>query len=140
MINTKAVSTLNALCLDDEVLVVMDAQSMLQDLGFQRVFEAMNLGDARAVAADHRIDIALLDVNLGDGSTSIAFAEDLIASGTKVIFTTGYNQSEGLVDHLECGFVAKPFSDSVIAAAVSKALGAGETGGEQVAEVPATAG
>ncbi len=38
-------------------------------------------------------DIAILDVNLGNGATSLSIAERLSEAGTPYLFLTGYNSS-----------------------------------------------
>ena len=68
-----------ALCLDDEVLVSLDLGDTLREFGIGEVLTASTLESARALVADRRIDVAVLDINLGQGETSFEIAEMVIA-------------------------------------------------------------
>ena len=63
-----------------------------------------------------------MDINLGVGQTSLRIADQLYERGTPIVFTSGYNCSEGLVAHLDVPLIEKPFDESVLRHAVFKAL------------------
>lgn len=78
------------LVLEDEGLVAMHIEDLLDDLGCKVVGPISNLDDAVAALADEAIDAALLDVNLGDGTTSYPVATRLRQNGVPFAFVTGY--------------------------------------------------
>ncbi|MEL6289738.1 MAG: response regulator [Pseudomonadota bacterium] len=109
------------LYLEDEALIALDGRMMLEDLGFGDVRMAHSLGEAENLAADG-VDLAVLDINLGDGTTSISFAERLAKTGTPIIFASGYNAAEKIVSHIGGPLMAKPFTQNDLARAVDDAL------------------
>jgi DNA-binding response OmpR family regulator len=115
--NLTDLSQYKALYLEDEALIAMDGEEILHSMGFGDVYVAYNIDDAVRETQSGHYDFALLDVNLGDGKSSLPFARELIGKGTMVIFATGYNASEGLVDELEAPLVVKPFDEAAIQSA-----------------------
>ncbi len=81
---------LNGRCLvlEDNVLIAMDLEAQLFELGAGAVDLATTAAHALALIAAHRHEFALLDVNLG-GGTSIAVAERLHRLGVPMAFLTG---------------------------------------------------
>ena len=110
------------LYVEDEVLIAMDGEAMLRDMGFESIVVAYSLPDAERAIAANNFDFALMDINLGDGQTSLRIADQLNERGTPIVFTSGYNCSEGLVAHLDVPLIEKPFDESVLRHAVFKAL------------------
>ena len=103
-------SEASILYLEDEVLVALDMQDILKDMGFSDVTHASRLSAGEAAFREKSYDLAILDVNLGDGTTCIGLAHEIAAAGVPVIFTTGYNASE-LPSTLEGAYVLeKPVS------------------------------
>ncbi len=82
-----------ALCVDDEPLIAAEMAKAFQDIGFGTVLVAYCLQSARAEAAMHKIDFALLDVNLG-GECSTGIGKALAQGGTRVVFASGYAKAE----------------------------------------------
>ena len=110
------------LYVEDEVLIALDGEVMLQELGFERITVAFSFPDAEAAIQEQTFDFALLDINLGDGRTSLPLADRLLAAGTRVIFASGYNPAEGLVEHLNAPVIQKPFDEMALRRAVDKLL------------------
>ena len=103
-------SKASCLYLEDEHLIAMDGAFMLEALGFETVEVVHTLARATAAAETRTFDFALFDVNLGNGETSIALAEALIARGTRLTFATGY-VSDGTLMKLPAPSIQKPFSE-----------------------------
>ena len=61
--------------------MAMLVEDLLFDMGCEIVGPAASAGEALAAAKAEQFDIALLDVNLGDGETSFETAEVLRARG-----------------------------------------------------------
>jgi DNA-binding NtrC family response regulator len=122
MMNLPDLSQYKALYVEDEALIAMDGEEILRGMGIGDVCVAYSIGDAMKAKANTRFELALLDVNLGDGESSIKLAEELIAAGTVVVFASGYNPSEGIVGDLDAPLVVKPFDESTIRAAFQEAF------------------
>ncbi|MFK7876719.1 MAG: hypothetical protein AB8B71_13215 [Paracoccaceae bacterium] len=83
----------NVLLVEDEVLVAMDIEFALADIGAKVLGPANSLASAHdAVATNTQIDIAILDVNL-NGNEIYPVAEILAARGVPIAFHTGHGVS-----------------------------------------------
>ena len=97
------------LIVEDSYLVLLGLEAMCDKLGWQIVGPATRLGEALALARSETFDAALLDVNL-DGEMSWEIADVLIARRIPFAFSTGYDQSNILPDHLiGTPVLAKPY-------------------------------
>jgi CheY-like chemotaxis protein len=84
-----AETRLRILIVEDEMLVAMNIEDMLLDLGHEVAGIASRLAPALALAKDADIDAAILDVNLA-GEQSFPVAELLDERGIPFLFATGY--------------------------------------------------
>lgn len=75
---------------EDEVLLALDLQDMLEDMGCLVVGTAGRLEEA-LVLAEIEFDLALLDMNLG-GARIDPVAQRIAERGIPIIFITGYGQ------------------------------------------------
>ena len=76
------------LIVEDEILVAMELEAVVEDLGQTPIGIAADLETAMRLAAD-RPDVALVDVNLRDGPTGIEIGRRLSRDhGTIVVFMT----------------------------------------------------
>ena len=91
---------------EDEPLIAMDAEAMLQELGCQDVVVVMTFEDARSAIEDGRFDLAIMDINLGGGKTSLPLVAPLKTKGTKVVLASGYNSGRPEDDTIR---IEKPF-------------------------------
>ena len=78
------------LVVEDEMLVLMNMEYLLADLGCSNVVAAARVDQALALLETQVFDAALLDVNL-NGNESYAVADALAARGIPFAFTTGYS-------------------------------------------------
>ena len=103
------------LIVEDEYLLADDLARFLEQEGAIVVGPASCIDSALSlIASEQRIDIALLDVNLG-GSAAFSVADVLIERGVPFAFTTGYDGRAlpsrfGAVPRLE-----KPFRVALVA-------------------------
>ena len=113
-------SSPRALLVEDESLVALLIEEMLQDLGFA-VEVAGRLDEGLARAAEGRLSIAVLDVNLG-GARSYPIADALSARGIPFLFATGYgtNGLENRYKHIPT--VQKPFGQGDLKRVIERAL------------------
>lgn len=111
---------------EDEVLVALNLEDMLVDLGFRVEASAMRIEQAldiidRGCAAD----VAILDVNLA-GKPVFPVAERLAKAGMPIIFATGYGRS-GLPEQWQASQVLqKPYTMEQIAGCLNTAVGWGQ--------------
>ncbi|WP_428030589.1 HWE histidine kinase domain-containing protein [Ancylobacter sp.] len=77
------------LLVEDQMLIAMDVEMMLNDAGIENVVTAPSVAEAMRRLQEFTPDLAVLDVNLGAG-TSAPVAEELQRLGVPFIFATGY--------------------------------------------------
>jgi DNA-binding response OmpR family regulator len=95
---------------------------LLERAGATVIGPALSVADAQTRMADHRIDVALMDVNLGGDSRVFPLAEALAALRVPFAFVSGHPRTL-MPPHLhDRPFVAKPFSEREILALVKKLL------------------
>jgi CheY-like chemotaxis protein len=79
---------MNILIVEDELLIALDLESIVEDLGHKVIGPARTLDEALQLAGD--AEVALVDVQLADGVTGPAIAERLSSEhGVTVVFVTG---------------------------------------------------
>lgn len=109
------------LVVEDSMIIAMDATEMLRDLGCEDAEVAASCDEAFALLdAGHAFSVALLDVNLGD-ETSSPIAQRLTDMGIPYLLTTGYGETEAIkASFPDAIVVQKPYStDSLREAFVS---------------------
>jgi CheY-like chemotaxis protein len=79
---------------EDEMLVAFEMSDLLEDLGFEVVGPSVHLEDAKEAASNERIDVAFLDVNLGQGKTSKPVKDILQERDIPYVFITAYDHSQ----------------------------------------------
>jgi CheY-like chemotaxis protein len=114
---------LRILVVEDEMLVAMNIEDMLLDLGHEVAGIASRLAPALALAGEASIDAAMLDVNLA-GENSFPVADILAARGIPFVFATGYGLQGIEERHRGRPLLQKPFRASDLGP-VLLALGAG---------------
>ena len=118
----RPVEGLAALFVEDNLIIAMDGESILEELGAREVHIAATTAAALDIIKDHAIDIAVLDLNLGT-ETSLVVADRLAEQGIPFVFASGYGESQlPAAPHGERVMVAKPYDHSSLADALGKAL------------------
>ncbi len=111
-----------ALLVEDNLLIALDAEDMLLSLGADGVDAASGVEDALRLIGLARPDFAVLDVNLGDG-TSFAVADRLAGLGVPFVFASGYGENAGFPEsHAGVPVVKKPYTAESLAAVISQRL------------------
>lgn len=101
-------SRLRILIVEDEMLVAMNLEDMLLDLGHEVAGIASRLEPALSLAAEGHFDLALLDVNLA-GSQSFPVAEILRQRNIPFLFATGYGIKGIIEEFRSYPVLQKPF-------------------------------
>ena len=102
---------LRVLIVEDEMLVAMNIEDMLLDLGHEVAGIASRLAPALSLAGEAAIDAAMLDVNLA-GENSFPVADVLAARGIPFVFATGYGRQGIEERYRDRPLLQKPFRAS----------------------------
>lgn len=101
-------SDLSVLHVEDEILTAIETASVLSELGFGTVRVAHTLRSAENLVRAERFDVALLDVNIGNGERTTDIGVALRDRGVHVVFASGYKKSELSASIQEFDFIEKP--------------------------------
>ncbi|MGY6251644.1 response regulator [Bosea thiooxidans] len=114
--------TARILIVEDEMMVAMEMEGVIEDLGFEPIGIAADRRQARELA-ELDPDVALIDLNLRDGMTDSDIGRELAARGIQVVFVTANPRSapHGIPGAL--GVVEKPVNDGTIASVIAFAIG-----------------
>lgn len=114
------------LIVEDEPLILMDLEFAAEDRGCG-VFSATTCTQALAIIEDasKAIDVAVLDVSLGQGETCFSIAHALRARDISFILHSGdLNRYDEHIHSLNAPLIAKPAAAAqVISAAIACAAG-----------------
>lgn len=111
------------LLLEDNLIIAMDTEILLQELGASEVVLTSSVAEAMEALSGPPFDFVLMDVNLGD-ETSSKVAEAVIEAGTPFAFVTGYGETRELVSKFENPVILeKPYEGSALQRAMTEALG-----------------
>lgn len=103
------------LIVEDEILIAMETQAIVEDLGHIAVGIAATSAEARDLATAELPDIALVDVNLADGPTGPDIGAELAERGVAVVFITANPRMLERRIERAIGVVDKPLADSDLA-------------------------
>lgn len=102
-------SGLSVLLVENNLIIAMDGEDILRRLGAE-VATAPSVAEAMEILAGRSFDLALLDVNLGDG-TSFGIADRLAADGVPFVFATGYGEGIAQANsHSDAPVLQKPYT------------------------------
>lgn len=109
---------LRILIVEDEMLVAMNIEDMLLDLGHEVSGMAGRLDTALALASEGSFDAAMLDVNLA-GQQSFPVADLLAERNIPFLFATGYGLQGIEERHRGRPVLQKPFRMSDLGEALA---------------------
>lgn len=116
------------LLVEDNLVIAMDAEAMLDDMGFAAVKTASNTAAAIRIVEEGGIDCALLDLDLGH-ETSIPVAEVLRARRVPFAFASGYGDPALLPEPFrDVAIITKPYGEKRIVEALSRMMPNGSNG------------
>ncbi len=110
----------DVLVVEDNLIIALDAEDMLRELGVTAVRTAGSVNQALQLIAERVPEFALLDVNLGS-ETSFGIAQRLRELNVPMAFATGYGDQHAFAgEFADTPIVRKPYSVQTIQEAVSK--------------------
>lgn len=120
VINTMPLREKKVLLVEDSMIIALEAEDVLKELGAVSVVTAASVTRALAAMKKDRFDFALLDVNLG-AESSVAVASELAACGVPFAFATGYGEGTAfLQDYPLSPVVNKPYDSNHLTAALAQ--------------------
>lgn len=119
---------LSVLLVEDQMLIALDVEQMLAAKGVTRVTTSGSAADALMRLKNFTPDAAVLDVNLGVG-TSAPVAEELLRLGVPFIFATGYGDRSMIPPALaSVHTVRKPYDADTLLDGLTIAIDAAKRG------------
>jgi DNA-directed RNA polymerase specialized sigma24 family protein len=114
----------DVLIIEDEMLIALDLEQMVENLGHRTIGIARTRAEAMALTKDRRPGLILADIQLADGSSGLEAVNDLLNSfEIPVIFITAHPERFLTGERPEPAFlIAKPYQQSMVSALVSQAL------------------
>ena len=114
--------TARILIVEDEILIGLEIEAMIEDLGHQSVGIAPDVDEAMRLA-ETRPDIALVDLHLRDGLTGPQIGRILSEQfDVTVIFVTANPRLLGSGVPGTIGVMEKPIDEQAIGAAIAYAI------------------
>ncbi|MBQ0823311.1 response regulator [Microvirga terrae] len=103
---------LRILVVEDEILIALELESLLQDLGHDVVAIAASSGEALARGRELKPDLAFVDIHLADGPTGVDVARRLAAElQVTVLFMTANTKRIPEDFAGAWGVIAKPYTE-----------------------------
>lgn len=109
------------LVVEDEMLVLLNIEDMLADVGCRSVSAAATVAQALALIDAQPFDAAMVDVNL-DGRKSYPVADALAARGVPFLFSTGYSGQSMEDGYRDRPVLGKPYRSVELVAALAQLL------------------
>ncbi|MXO96466.1 GAF domain-containing protein [Erythrobacter aquimaris] len=102
----------SVLLVEDSMIIALDAEDCLKELGVERVRVESSVAGALEALSKNEFEAAILDYNLG-GENSEAIARELASRGTPFWMATGYGEMKERVEELGArGLLTKPYGKS----------------------------
>ena len=100
----------DVLIVEDNVIIAMDVEDIVRGLGAADVHLASSVEDALSAIDENRIDAAILDFHLEDGTSEI-IGDRLIEKDIRFVFATGYSDTDLLPERFQsCRLLKKPYT------------------------------
>ena len=110
------------LVVEDEAILALSIEDILDELGCAVVGPALSVKQAEMLAAEERLDAAVVDVNMGDGFT-FSVAAQLRQRSIPFFFSTGYGAAGIPAEFADVPVLPKPYSEAALGAALRELLG-----------------
>jgi CheY-like chemotaxis protein len=118
---TDILSGRRVLVVEDEMLVLMNIEFALTDLGCSTIFAAATVSESLALLSQCDVDLAIIDVNLA-GEKSYPIADALSERGIPFAFSTGCADHGSRTD-LDCRpILRKPYVLASLEAVLTRLL------------------
>ena len=117
------------LVVEDEVVIAMDIQMQLRELGHIPVGHATRGEQAVVLAGELLPDLVLMDIQLAGAMNGITAAQTIRDRfGLPSVFLSAFSSAQSRASAAACqpaGYLAKPFSDRDLGAVIASFLQAG---------------
>lgn len=107
---------------EDDLSVAEKITEQLTCLGFLDIHIATTLAQAKDILSRNTIDVALLDINLMGGETTLELGWSLSADAIPIVFFSGYNPQEMAQATRGYEFLEKPVSLPRLKASLHRAM------------------
>ncbi|MCJ8521264.1 light-regulated signal transduction histidine kinase (bacteriophytochrome) [Pseudorhizobium tarimense] len=114
-------SEVELLLVEDQMLIAADVETILAEYGLKKVTTSPSVAEALRKLEHFAPNIAILDVNLGTG-TSVPVAHELLRRGIPFVFATGYSDRATIPDHIDVPVLRKPYEASALIRAIARLL------------------
>jgi CheY-like chemotaxis protein len=116
--------TSRILIVEDEMIIALDLENLVTELGHTVVGIATTREEAVRLAKEQEPDLVLCDIQLADGSSGVDAATDILhAMSIPVIFITAFPECLLTGERLEPTYlIAKPFLRDTVKATIGQAL------------------
>lgn len=118
--SVRPIRSIRVLLVEDSMITALDMAQTLEVLGFEVAGPTGRVSGAFGILDKERIDVAILDVNLGK-EDSFPIADRLMREGTPIAFLTGYDAASVLPERfggIPC--LSKPFSDEALVQTITR--------------------
>ena len=107
---------MRVLIVEDEALIAMVLADSLEDAGHEVVGPAATMAEALALCdRAPPPDLAVLDINLGDGSNGVDMARALVERwGVPSIFASGQTMEARQARDVALGYIRKPYEAQTV--------------------------
>jgi two-component system, response regulator PdtaR len=103
---------LRILIVEDEILIALELESLLQDLGHDVVGMAASSREALSLGQELKPDLAFVDIHLADGPTGVDVARHLAAQHRVTVLFMTANTKRIPEDFAGAwGVIAKPYTE-----------------------------
>ena len=110
------------LIVEDEALVALELTENLERAGHEVVGPAATMTEALALCEEVPPELALLDINLRDGSNGVDIARALFARwGVLSIFASGQTMEARRAKDIAFGYIRKPYEAVTVLRSVEAA-------------------
>ena len=117
---------MNVLIVEDELIIAYDLCRMVRTFGYEAIEPATTYNEAVAALEEGDIDMAILDINLGEDLTGIDIARYIRQHvGIPFIFISSYEDAVTVRSALETSphaYLQKPFQKASVFAAIELAM------------------
>lgn len=111
----KAPAQQSVMVLEDNMIIGLDLEQAIKDLGFGSVYTAASVSEAMSILDKYDIDLGILDINLGN-ETSFKVAKRMKEDGQSFLFLTGYSElrQDATKDFINVPVVSKPLQKAAL--------------------------
>jgi CheY-like chemotaxis protein len=103
---------------EDNVMIAMDLEMIVEDLGHTDVGHATRSDTCLAMCREVEPDLVLVDVDLVDGPTGPDLTKRLAEMGIPSVIVSGQTNGLSPDDHAAGALLQKPFVESDLAGAI----------------------